>query len=117
MLLNTNNPVLVLFTLSFLFVSDPLVESRETDPDGRPLLHMTPPDISVRSFSQLSMLLLLTNDRKLKEVQACLEGTHVTLETFLYPDFRTYTRPKVIYSSYTIAVCQKRNEIILLICS
>lgn len=55
------------------------MESQETDNDGRPLLVMTPPDISVRSFSQLSkLMLLMTDDRKLQEVQACLEGTRVT---------------------------------------
>ncbi|XP_060749860.1 outer dynein arm-docking complex subunit 2 [Tachysurus vachellii] len=56
-------------------ISDSSVESQETDKDGRPLLLMTPPDISVRSFSQLSkLMLLLADDRKLQEVQACLEA-------------------------------------------
>uniref|UniRef100_W5KDL5 Outer dynein arm docking complex subunit 2 n=1 Tax=Astyanax mexicanus TaxID=7994 RepID=W5KDL5_ASTMX len=40
------------------------VHSRETDGDGRPLLQLTPPVISVRSFSQLSKLLHLNNDSK-----------------------------------------------------
>uniref|UniRef100_A0AAY5EMU2 Armadillo repeat containing 4 n=1 Tax=Electrophorus electricus TaxID=8005 RepID=A0AAY5EMU2_ELEEL len=52
------------------------VQSREADGDGHPLLQLTPPDVSVRSFSQLTRLLQLVPDRKLREVRACLEGMH-----------------------------------------
>ncbi|KAM9462528.1 outer dynein arm-docking complex subunit 2 [Clarias gariepinus] len=70
-------------------VSDSSVQSQETDPDGHPLLHMTAPDISVRSFGQLSKLLLLAYDRKLKEVQTCLEANRNPVEKILGPDIGT----------------------------
>ncbi|KAI5103609.1 armadillo repeat-containing protein 4 isoform X1, partial [Silurus meridionalis] len=70
-------------------VSDTSVESQETDADGRPLLHMTPPHISVRSFSQLSKLLVLSDDRKFKEAEACLEANRDPMLKILGPDVGT----------------------------
>ncbi|XP_017338138.1 outer dynein arm-docking complex subunit 2 isoform X1 [Ictalurus punctatus] len=70
-------------------VSDSSVESQETDTDGRPLLHLTPPDISVRSFSQLSKLLQLADDRKLKEVLACLQANRDPVGKILGPNLAT----------------------------
>ncbi|XP_066521402.1 outer dynein arm-docking complex subunit 2 isoform X2 [Hoplias malabaricus] len=61
------------FTAEYEF-SGSSVHSRETDEDGSPLLQLTPPDISVCSFGQLSKLLQLANDSKLEEAQACLEA-------------------------------------------
>ncbi|XP_053094481.1 outer dynein arm-docking complex subunit 2 [Pangasianodon hypophthalmus] len=69
--------------------SDSSVESQETDTEGRPLLRMTPSDISVRSFSHLSKLLLLADDRKLKEVQACLEANKDPAGKILGPNVAT----------------------------
>lgn len=62
------------FNLFFLVFSGESVLSRESDKDGHPLLHLTPPDITVYTFHHLSNLLQLTEDKKMKEVQACLEG-------------------------------------------
>uniref|UniRef100_A0A8C8HWG3 Armadillo repeat-containing protein 4 n=1 Tax=Oncorhynchus tshawytscha TaxID=74940 RepID=A0A8C8HWG3_ONCTS len=55
-------------------ISGPAVKSQETDRDGHPMLQLTPPSISVHSFSQLSKIVQLATDKKLKEVRACLEG-------------------------------------------
>ncbi|KAM4718263.1 LOW QUALITY PROTEIN: outer dynein arm-docking complex subunit 2-like [Anableps anableps] len=54
-------------------IRDSAVESLEKDSEGQPLLQLSPPSVSVRSFSQLSKLLDLADDKKLQEVQACLE--------------------------------------------
>lgn len=53
------------------------VQSREKDGDGRPLLQLCPPAVSVRSFGQLSKLLQLAGDKKLGEVRACLHGKDI----------------------------------------
>uniref|UniRef100_A0AAY5KWQ2 Outer dynein arm docking complex subunit 2 n=1 Tax=Esox lucius TaxID=8010 RepID=A0AAY5KWQ2_ESOLU len=55
-------------------ISGPTVKSQETDIDGHPMLQLTPPSISVRSLSQLSKLVELAQEKRLKEVRACLEG-------------------------------------------
>uniref|UniRef100_A0A8C5H8C4 Armadillo repeat containing 4 n=1 Tax=Gouania willdenowi TaxID=441366 RepID=A0A8C5H8C4_GOUWI len=55
-------------------VSDLLVESHDKDSEGRPLLRLKPPTISVRSFSQLSKLLHLAENNTLAEVRECLQG-------------------------------------------
>lgn len=47
--------------------------SQGCDDNGHPLLHLTPPDITVYSFYHLSNLLQLSKDKKM-EVQTCLEG-------------------------------------------
>lgn len=53
------------------------VQSHEKDSDGRPLLQLGPPVVSVRSFSHLFKLLQLAGDRKLDEVWACLKGQNI----------------------------------------
>ena len=58
----------------YSFRSGHTVESLEKDKDGRPLLQLSPPSISVRSFWQLSRIVLLANDKGLQEVTAGLEG-------------------------------------------
>lgn len=66
-----------MFLAIFSFVSplsDSDVQSHEKDSDGHPLLQLSPPTVYVRSFSQLSKLLHLADDKKLAEVRACLEG-------------------------------------------
>ncbi|TTA26178.1 Armadillo repeat-containing protein 4 [Bagarius yarrelli] len=64
-------------------VSDSLVESHETDSKGCPLLHMDPPELSISSFKHLSKFLQIAQDRKLKEVQACLEANGDAVEKIL----------------------------------
>ncbi|XP_010793790.1 armadillo repeat-containing protein 4-like [Notothenia coriiceps] len=54
-------------------ISDSDVKSNERDSEGLPLLQLSPPTVSVRSFSQLSKLIHLAEDKKVEEVQACLE--------------------------------------------
>ncbi|KAK1794213.1 hypothetical protein P4O66_011109, partial [Electrophorus voltai] len=68
-------------------ISGSCVQSREADGDGCPLLQLTPPDVSVRSFSQLTRLLQLVPDRKLREVRACLEANRDPVVQILGPSF------------------------------
>uniref|UniRef100_A0A3Q4MRE0 Outer dynein arm docking complex subunit 2 n=1 Tax=Neolamprologus brichardi TaxID=32507 RepID=A0A3Q4MRE0_NEOBR len=63
-------------------ISDSDVQSHERDSEGHPLLQLSPPTVYVRSFSQLSKLLHLADDKKLVEVRACLEGK---FESNLHP--------------------------------
>ncbi|XP_020846175.1 outer dynein arm-docking complex subunit 2 [Phascolarctos cinereus] len=55
-------------------VSGTIVQSEENSKDGQPLLLLSGTDIKVSSFGQLSRLLHLARDKKLKEAQACLEA-------------------------------------------
>ncbi|XP_072507923.1 outer dynein arm-docking complex subunit 2 isoform X1 [Notamacropus eugenii] len=55
-------------------VSDTGVLSEENSKDGQPLLILSGKDIQVSSFGQLSRLLELAKDKKLKETQICLEA-------------------------------------------
>ncbi|XP_068942472.1 outer dynein arm-docking complex subunit 2 [Petaurus breviceps papuanus] len=55
-------------------VSGTTVQSEENSKDGQPLLLLSGNDIKVSSFGQLSRLLHLAKDKKLKETQACLEA-------------------------------------------
>ncbi|KAI4892456.1 hypothetical protein NFI96_000741 [Prochilodus magdalenae] len=75
------------FTMEYE-LSGSSVHSQDTDEDGRPLLQLIPPDILVRSFSQLSKLIQLANKSKLQEVQACLEETFFILRSL--GDFADY---------------------------
>ncbi|XP_030631664.1 armadillo repeat-containing protein 4 isoform X2 [Chanos chanos] len=70
-------------------ISGDTVQSQEKDKDGHPLLHLSPPDISVSSFSQLSKLLQLARGRKLKELRACLEENRDPVVKILGPSFAT----------------------------
>ncbi|XP_039517375.1 armadillo repeat-containing protein 4 isoform X2 [Pimephales promelas] len=54
--------------------------SQEFDDKGRPLLHLSPPDITVHSFYHLSNLLLLNKDKQMKEVQTCLQANREPLK-------------------------------------
>ncbi|XP_056626471.1 outer dynein arm-docking complex subunit 2 isoform X2 [Triplophysa dalaica] len=64
-------------------ISGESVMSQESDKEGRPLLHLTPPDITVYTFQHLSNLLQLTEDKKMKEVQACLDANRDPLKKIL----------------------------------
>ncbi|XP_056290638.1 outer dynein arm-docking complex subunit 2 [Pseudoliparis swirei] len=68
-------------------ISDSDVQSHEKDSEGRPLLQLSPPTVYVRSFSQLSKLLHLSDDKKLEEVQACLEENRDPVVKILGPSF------------------------------
>uniref|UniRef100_A0A8C8I3M0 Armadillo repeat-containing protein 4 n=1 Tax=Oncorhynchus tshawytscha TaxID=74940 RepID=A0A8C8I3M0_ONCTS len=70
-------------------ISGPAVKSQETDRDGHPMLQLTPPSISVHSFSQLSKIVQLATDKKLKEVRACLEANRDPVAKMLGPSFAT----------------------------
>ncbi len=62
------------YPLPFLFFRGETAVSLECDDNGSPLLQMSPPDITVHSFHHLSNLLQLSKDKKMNEIQACLEG-------------------------------------------
>uniref|UniRef100_A0A673VQJ3 Outer dynein arm docking complex subunit 2 n=1 Tax=Salmo trutta TaxID=8032 RepID=A0A673VQJ3_SALTR len=70
-------------------ISGPTVKSQETDRDGHPMLQLTPPSISVHSFSQLSKIVQLAMDKRLKEVRACLEANRDPVAKMLGPSFAT----------------------------
>ncbi|XP_018889849.3 outer dynein arm-docking complex subunit 2 isoform X1 [Gorilla gorilla gorilla] len=55
-------------------VSETTVKSEEVDKNGQPLLFLSVPQIKIRSFGQLSRLLLIAKTGKLKEAQACVEA-------------------------------------------
>ncbi|XP_059182457.1 outer dynein arm-docking complex subunit 2 [Centropristis striata] len=66
-------------------ISDSDVKSNEKDGEGHPLLQLSPPTVYVRSFSQLSKLVHLADDKKLEEVQACLEENRDPVVKILGP--------------------------------
>ncbi|XP_068565576.1 outer dynein arm-docking complex subunit 2 isoform X2 [Cebidichthys violaceus] len=68
-------------------ISDSDVQSHEKDSEGRPLLQLSPPTVYVRSFSQLSKLVHLADDKKLEEVQACLQENRDPVVKILGPSF------------------------------
>ncbi|XP_056155767.1 outer dynein arm-docking complex subunit 2 isoform X2 [Lampris incognitus] len=70
-------------------ISGPTVQSEEKDSEEHPLLQLFPPTISVQSFSQLSKLVQLANDKRLKEVRACLEENRDPIVKILGPSFAT----------------------------
>ncbi|XP_035510826.1 armadillo repeat-containing protein 4 isoform X2 [Morone saxatilis] len=63
------------------------VQSHEKDSEGRPLLQLSPPTVYVRSFSQLSKLVHLADDKNLEEVRACLEENRDPVVKILGPSF------------------------------
>ncbi|CAL8293286.1 unnamed protein product [Lota lota] len=66
-------------------ISDADVQSQENDGKGHPLLRLSPPNIAVESFSQLSKLVQLAGDRGLTEVAACLEANRDLVVKILGP--------------------------------
>uniref|UniRef100_A0A3B4WEY1 Outer dynein arm docking complex subunit 2 n=1 Tax=Seriola lalandi dorsalis TaxID=1841481 RepID=A0A3B4WEY1_SERLL len=68
-------------------ISDLDVQSHEKDSEGLPLLKLSPPTVYVRSFSQLSKLVHLADDKKLEEVRACLEENRDPVVKILGPCF------------------------------
>ncbi|XP_045713914.1 outer dynein arm-docking complex subunit 2 isoform X2 [Phyllostomus hastatus] len=74
------------FELGYI-VSETTVESEETDENGQPLLFFSVPQIQVRSFGQLSCLLFIAKDTKLKEAQACIEANRNPVAKILGFDY------------------------------
>uniref|UniRef100_A0A3P8S5X9 Outer dynein arm docking complex subunit 2 n=1 Tax=Amphiprion percula TaxID=161767 RepID=A0A3P8S5X9_AMPPE len=57
--------------------------------EGLPLLQFSPPAVYVRSFSQLSKLVHLADDKKLEEVRTCLEENRDPVVKILGRSFAT----------------------------
>ncbi|TNN72433.1 Armadillo repeat-containing protein 4 [Liparis tanakae] len=77
-------------------ISDTDVQSHEKDSEGRPLLQLSPPTVYVRSFSQLSKLVHLADDKRLEEVQACLEENRDPVVKILGPSFASTLEEDVL---------------------
>ncbi|XP_005398162.1 PREDICTED: armadillo repeat-containing protein 4 isoform X1 [Chinchilla lanigera] len=72
-------------------VSETTVTSEEVDKNGQPLLFLSVPQIKVRSFRQLSQLVFIAKDTKLKEAQACVEANRDPVVKILGSDYSTMT--------------------------
>ncbi|XP_019509931.1 PREDICTED: armadillo repeat-containing protein 4 [Hipposideros armiger] len=70
-------------------VSATTVKSEEVDKNGQPLLFLSVPQIKIRSFGQLSCLLFVSKDAKLKEAQACIEANRNPVAKILGMDYNT----------------------------
>ncbi|XP_077746859.1 outer dynein arm-docking complex subunit 2-like isoform X4 [Canis aureus] len=70
-------------------VSETTVKSEEVDKDGQPLLFLSVAHIKIRSLGQLSRLLLIAKDRKLKEAQACIKANRDPVTKILGLDYNT----------------------------
>uniref|UniRef100_H2R7R5 Outer dynein arm-docking complex subunit 2 n=1 Tax=Pan troglodytes TaxID=9598 RepID=H2R7R5_PANTR len=70
-------------------VSETTVKSEEVDTNGQPLLFLSVPQIKIRSFGQLSRLLLIAKTGKLKEAQACVEANRDPIVKILGSDYNT----------------------------
>ncbi|XP_016016256.1 armadillo repeat-containing protein 4 isoform X4 [Rousettus aegyptiacus] len=68
-------------------VSATTVKSEEVDKNGQPLLFLSVPQIKIRSFGQLSHLLYIARDTKLKEAQACIEANRNPIAKILGSDY------------------------------
>ena len=65
------------------FLSECEVESEQQDTEGRPMLQLSPPKVTVWNFFFLSELLDLTEDKR-AEIQACLHGKHKNTGSIIY---------------------------------
>ncbi|NXT68187.1 ARMC4 protein, partial [Chaetops frenatus] len=65
------------------------VQSEAKDKDGQPLLILSASTLRVRSFDQLSHLLRIAMEKKLKEAQACLEANRDPVVKILGPEYGT----------------------------
>ncbi|KAH0627546.1 hypothetical protein JD844_003363 [Phrynosoma platyrhinos] len=70
-------------------INEKMVQSQERDKDGQPLLLLKGSTVSVRTFGQLSRLLRLAAEKKLKETQACLEANRDPIVNILGPGYGT----------------------------
>ncbi|XP_009705452.1 PREDICTED: armadillo repeat-containing protein 4 [Cariama cristata] len=70
-------------------ISAATVQSEAKDKDGQPLLLLTASTLRVRSFDQLSRLLQIAMEKKLQEVQTCLEANRDPIVKILGPEYGT----------------------------
>ncbi|NXN34980.1 ARMC4 protein, partial [Rhinoptilus africanus] len=70
-------------------ISEATVQSEAKGKDGKPLLLLTASTLRVRSFDQLSRLLQIAMEKKLKEAQACLEANRDPIVKILGPEYGT----------------------------
>ncbi|NXA91790.1 ARMC4 protein, partial [Melanocharis versteri] len=70
-------------------INEATVQSEAKDKDGQPLLILSASTLRVRSFDQLSRLLQIAMDKKLKEAQACLEANRDPIVKILGPEYGT----------------------------
>ncbi|DAA23534.1 TPA: armadillo repeat containing 4 [Bos taurus] len=68
-------------------VSGTTVKSEEADKNGEPLLYLSVPQIKIRSFGQLSRMLYIAKNMKLKEAQACIEANRNPVAKILGLDY------------------------------
>ncbi|NWR45030.1 ARMC4 protein, partial [Regulus satrapa] len=70
-------------------INEATVQSEARDKDGQPLLILSASTLRVRSFDQLSRLLQVAMEKKLKEAQACLEANRDPIVKILGPEYGT----------------------------
>nr|XP_009476376.1 PREDICTED: armadillo repeat-containing protein 4 [Pelecanus crispus] len=70
-------------------INEATVQSEAKGKDGQPLLLLTASTLRVRSFDQLSCLLQIAMEEKLKEAQACLEANRDPIVKILGPEYGT----------------------------
>ncbi|NXX26749.1 ARMC4 protein, partial [Nicator chloris] len=70
-------------------INEAAVQSEAKDKDGQPLLILSASTLRVRSFDQLSHLLRVAMEKKLKEAQACLEANRDPIVKILGPEYGT----------------------------
>ncbi|NXE80267.1 ARMC4 protein, partial [Cochlearius cochlearius] len=70
-------------------INEATVQSEAKGKDGQPLLLLTASTLRVRSFDQLSCLLQIAMEKKLKEAQACLEANRDPIVKILGPEYGT----------------------------
>ncbi|KFU96666.1 Armadillo repeat-containing protein 4 [Chaetura pelagica] len=70
-------------------INEATVQSEAKGKDGQPLLLLTESTLRVRSFDQLSCLLQIAMEKKLKEAQACLEANRDPIVKILGPEYGT----------------------------
>ncbi|NWS14456.1 ARMC4 protein, partial [Pachyramphus minor] len=70
-------------------INEAAVQSEATSKDGQPLLLLSASTLRVCSFDQLSRLLQIAVEKKLKEAQACLEANRDPIVKILGPEYAT----------------------------
>ncbi|NWI74605.1 ARMC4 protein, partial [Dryoscopus gambensis] len=70
-------------------INEATVQSEAKGKDGQPLLVLSASTLRVRSFDQLSRLLRIAMEKKLKEAQACLEANRDPIVRILGPEYGT----------------------------
>ncbi|XP_054246157.1 outer dynein arm-docking complex subunit 2 isoform X2 [Indicator indicator] len=70
-------------------INEATVQSEAKGKDGQPLLLLTASTLRVRSFDQLSHLLQIAMEKKLKEAQSCLEANRDPIAKILGAEYGT----------------------------